>query len=93
MKQIIVLMMSLTLAACLQPIKTTPSSRYVLKGVSNQSYAKKAGHLTLLVSQLSANPGYRGAEIVYVNKPYQLHYFGKNSWITSPAKWCHAFTA
>lgn len=79
--------MLLMLSGCsLQPVKTTAHNRYLLNKINKQAYATSPSGLSLLVSRPTANPGFRGAAIVYVNKPYQLQTFSKNTWVAPPAQ-------
>lgn len=46
--------------------------------------ATKQTHLSLLVSQPDAMPGYQTDQMLYINKLYSVNNFVHNAWISSP---------
>jgi cholesterol transport system auxiliary component len=82
-----IILISLMMTSCslLQPVKLDDKHRFLLTDLSTPVHSKVHQPLTILVSQPSANPGFRTEDIVYVSHTYQLKTFSKNSWVAPPA--------
>lgn len=77
---------SVWLTAC-GPIKTHPLTTYTLCTFNPPKLSPKVKtHLTLLVSNPSANPGYQSAAMLYMRSPYQLQAYANNRWVAPPAQ-------
>ncbi len=75
----------LSIAGCFSPIHLPQKNSYTLNpgpfNVQQSHHSSK----TLLVMNTESNDELDTKKIAYVNRPYQLAYFTKNNWITTPA--------
>jgi len=76
------------LAGCstFAPVKYTPVSFYTLRQVSTTKLATKSAPVVLLVSTPTSIPAFQTAHIIYVEKPYKIQAFTRNSWISPPVE-------
>jgi cholesterol transport system auxiliary component len=84
---ILLLMLSLSLTACLSPVKTPPVQTYTLNSIaatrcSGSSYSKT----TLMVSTPVANAGYQTSAMLYSLCPYEIDAFALHRWTAPPAQ-------
>jgi cholesterol transport system auxiliary component len=77
-------LISLLLVAC-SPVKIPATNQYQLTSYSNKQLTKHPQHVALWVTQPDAAAGYQSEQMLYVNKPFQLESFVKNSWSNPPA--------
>lgn len=85
-----------TLAACvallagcaaLAPPRAAAPNVYVLDALPRSGpELHPSGRLVLAVSPPRAQPGFDSAEMVYVQRPYELEHFAKNRWAEAPAR-------
>lgn len=83
---IILVTLSILLAGCFSPVKTTPMSTYAL--IPNTSkLAKSSSHVnaSMLVASTHAEPGYTTSKMVYVLIPYKLKAYANNAWTSPPS--------
>jgi cholesterol transport system auxiliary component len=82
-----VCLISLFSGCSLSPVKTQPVSSYQLNTDRSNlhRYRDKHQHVTLFLSQPSANAGYQNNGMIYVTAPYELHAYVYNQWVDSPA--------
>lgn len=83
MRYLLIIMM-LSLVAC-TPIKPDVTNQYKLAAYSDEKITSQKTDMTILVSQTHAIGGYETEQMLYVDKPYQLSSFVKNSWVSPPA--------
>lgn len=82
----LLLVSSIFMTAC-GPIATPPISSYTLTNLKSVSVpSKSASHLSLLVSNPIASPGYQTAAMIYMITPYELRTFADNRWVAPPAQ-------
>ncbi|WP_133137231.1 ABC-type transport auxiliary lipoprotein family protein [Legionella rowbothamii] len=77
-------LISLLLVAC-SPVKIPATNQYQLTAYSNKQLTKHPQRIALWVTQPDAAAGYQSEQMLYVNKPFQLESFVKNSWSNPPA--------
>lgn len=77
-------LVSLLLVAC-SPVKVPATNIYQLTAYSNKQLTKHSQRVALWVTQPDAAAGYQSEQMLYVNKPFQLESFVKNSWSNPPA--------
>jgi cholesterol transport system auxiliary component len=82
----LILLSSIFLVAC-GPLSMPPVTTYTLTNL-HHSHAPlySTTHLTLLVSNPVASPGYQSAAMIYMVTPYELKSFADNRWVASPAQ-------
>lgn len=66
-------------------VKVPVTNEYQLTSFSTKHYSANKQRLTLLVSPPEAVAGYDTEEMLYVQKPFKLEPFAKNSWTAPPA--------
>lgn len=77
------------LASCssLQPVKQEPASSFALEARIERNTAVPSRNApNLVVSLVSARPGFDSPRMAYVRTPHKLEYFAKNQWVDSPAR-------
>lgn len=72
------------LPAC-SPVKKIVTNQYQLNAFSVKKLTSHPGNMTLSVSTPEAMAGYQTEAMLYMNKPYQIEHFAKNSWVSPPA--------
>jgi len=82
----LLILVSVLLAGCLGPVKTTTVSRYSLIP-DKKTVPIKRSHVSssVLVSETQAEPGYTSSNMVYVMIPYKLRSYANNAWVAPPA--------
>jgi len=90
LRRVAVLALLLLAGGCsgLLPKAPPPPQFYALDGGASVSTGpvSKPGGRTLIVSPLTAAPGYDSARIVYVQQPHQLAHFAQSEWVDTPAR-------
>lgn len=84
-KQGLIIFFSILLTGCFSPVSLPQKNLYTLAANTKSQVAKYHSTKTLLVMATQATDELSTQKIAYVNKPYQLAYFTKNSWIAEPA--------
>lgn len=74
----------LVLGGC-SPVKVPVTNQYQLTGYSSKHISKHPRNLAIWVTPPEAAAGYQTEQMQYINKPYQLEAFVKNSWTSPPA--------
>lgn len=74
----------LGLAGC-SAVKVPVTNEYQLSSFSTKQWVSKSGGVTLLVTAPEAAASYQTQEMLYVDKPFKLEAFAKNSWTAPPA--------
>jgi cholesterol transport system auxiliary component len=74
----------LMLTAC-SPIKTQDSNQYTLGAFSDKKLVKTKTKISILVSQPEAMAGNQTEQMHYIQKPFELSAFVRNTWVSSPA--------
>jgi cholesterol transport system auxiliary component len=86
--RILCLLMSLILTGCsmLSPVQVGPSHTYIVNSLPTT--LKKSSHPVgaVLVALPETVPAYNTPEMSYIIQPFQVSYFAKNSWVTTPAQ-------
>ncbi|USQ14873.1 membrane integrity-associated transporter subunit PqiC [Legionella lytica] len=77
-------LIGLLLAAC-SPVKIPATNQYQLTAYSSKQLTRHPQRVALWVTQPDAAAGYQSEQMLYVNKPFQLESFVKNSWSNPPA--------
>lgn len=73
--------------AALQPTRAGAPNVYVLDALPRPNPGHHAsGPLVLAVSPPRAQPGFDSAEMVYVQRRYELEHFARNRWAEAPAR-------
>lgn len=67
-------------------LKTPLSNQYQLSTFGIMQKASKPLPITLLVSAPEAMAGYQTEQMLYINKPFKVQAFAKNSWTSPPAE-------
>lgn len=70
----------------LGPVKSEPSSTYVINALPNVMPAKRVRGGILLVTMPDTAPAYNTTQMVYSNKPFQMGYFSQNQWAETPGQ-------
>ena len=73
----------MVLSAC-SPVKITATNHYQLNEYSSKRISSHPRHIALWVTAPEAAAGYQTEQMLYVNKPFQLAAFTKNSWNSPP---------
>lgn len=73
------------LGGCFSPVSLPQQNLYTLNPAVKIMASKQHSSKTLLVMSTQASDELSTQKMAYVNKPYQLAYFAKNSWIAEPA--------
>jgi cholesterol transport system auxiliary component len=71
------------LSAC--AIKPTVINQYQLDNYSDHKLYNHAKHLSILVNLPESASAYQTAQMLYIDKPYQLNSFAYSAWINPPA--------
>jgi cholesterol transport system auxiliary component len=74
----------LMLSAC-SPVKIPVTSQYQLTDYSSQRVTGRPRPIAVWVTMPEAASGYQTEQMLYINKPFQLAAFVKNSWSNPPA--------
>jgi cholesterol transport system auxiliary component len=87
MKQLLVLVMMLTVSACsvLSPAKLGPDNGYVINSVPDHVVKSGRHSRTLLVMRPDTDPVYNTTRIAFTMQPYQISYYAVSHWIETPA--------
>jgi cholesterol transport system auxiliary component len=72
------------LTAC-APITPDVNNKYQITAFDAQKKFDRQSAQTILISETGAVAGHQTEQMHYINKPYQLSSFVKNSWISPPA--------
>jgi len=78
-------LMMLALSAC-SPVKIPVTNQYQLTGYSSKQFTRHPKHYALWVTAPEAVAGYQTEQMLYVDKPYELGSFVKNSWTSAPGE-------
>lgn len=84
-----VLLLSVSVSACnvLSPPKTNPVDVYALTSTPKiATPVKQTNGPTVLISSLTAAPGYDTTAMAYLEKPYRMNYYAENRWLATPVK-------
>jgi cholesterol transport system auxiliary component len=86
-RALLVLSTVLLLAGCsgLPAPQTINQNTYALEALPAKPVAHTKQNIVLAVSTMQAQPGFDTAQIVYVQKPYELNYFATSRWVEPPA--------
>lgn len=82
--QLIILSLLLPLTGCFSTVGTEPNN-YTLSSAPSV-ITKKRSSAVLSVNMPQANSAYDTVQMVYMKNPYQLSYFAKNQWATTPSQ-------
>lgn len=77
------------IAGCsaLEPVKQESLNTFALEsGSARQAIVPARDAPSLVVSPVSARPGFDSARMAYVRTPHELEYFTKNQWVDTPAR-------
>lgn len=74
-----------TLLVACTPFPAANEQRYQLMLAGKVKHKTAHQHLSILVMQPDALPGYDTEQMLYVNKPYQISAFANNVWMSPPA--------
>jgi cholesterol transport system auxiliary component len=74
----------LVLIAC-SPVKIPVTNQYQLAEYSTKQLTRNSRAIALWVTTPEAVSGYQTEQMLYINKPFQLTAFVKNSWTNPPA--------
>ncbi len=85
---LLLIAISILLMSCsvFSPVKTEPSTAYVLNTLPTPPIKKSSRGMTLLVTPPETNPLYRTREMAYTTAPYKIAYFAKNVWAERPSE-------
>lgn len=88
MKTAIAVLTLALLSACsmFSPVKTEPSTTYMISTVPIGKTAKPRLPINLLVTAPQANSIYNTSSIAYSTHLYEIAYFAKNRWIEPPTQ-------
>lgn len=77
----------LALSSCslFSPVPSQSTSAYVINTTPCNIGKESRQRTTLFVAPMEADPIYNTTAMAYTTKPYQIAYFGKNSWAEPPA--------
>lgn len=75
---------SLGLVSC-SSVKLPAKNQYQLMGINTAKVATNSKRRSILVTQPIATAGYQTNQMRYIEKPYQLASFVKNTWVATPA--------
>jgi cholesterol transport system auxiliary component len=68
-----------------QPVKSESITTYSLE-VQFDSLTKGTGDKTLLVTPLTAQPGFDSTRMIYIKKLHEIDYFAQNKWVDTPSR-------
>lgn len=80
-----IIIVILGLAGC-SAVKVPVTNEYQLSAFSTKQWSTKPGATSLLVTTPEATASYQTQEMLYVDKPFKLEAFAKNSWTAAPAE-------
>lgn len=84
---IVLIILMLSLAGCLSPVKTPPTYTYTLNNLgATCSSCPAHSKQTLTVTAPVANSGYQTTAMLYNLCPYQVNAFAYHRWTTPPAQ-------
>ncbi len=91
MKKLLILLLCLFLSACsvFSPVKTEPSTTYLITTVPEPLIRRSAHPHNILVTQPESSSIYNTTGIAYTTHPYQIAYFVKSTWAETPAQMLH----
>ena len=78
------IVLSLCTLAC-SPVNNPILNQYKISEFSTKRYSGKPSRHSILVAAPQAVSGYQTAQMLYVEKPYELSPFARNAWIDPPA--------
>lgn len=85
MKQLLIIVITLSLTSCLSPVKTGPDGGFVINSVPDHVTKSRRHSNTLLVMRPDINPVYNTTRIAFTMQPYQISYYAVSHWIETPA--------
>jgi len=85
LKQLLVTLITLTLASCLSPVKSGPDNGFVINSIPDHVATSRRHSGTLLVLRPDSNPVYNTTRIAFTMQPYQISYYAVSHWIQTPA--------
>jgi cholesterol transport system auxiliary component len=90
MKYITLILMTVLLSSCslFSPVKMN-STTYLLNEIPDNVVTTRTRHITLLVMPPNALPAYNTTLMAYTTCPYQIAYFAKNQWASTPPQMLH----
>ena len=80
------MLFSLSACSVFSPVKSDPTTTYLIKQTPEPEIKAPKASLNLLVNLPGANPIYNTTAIAYTKRPYEIAYFVKNSWVEAPAE-------
>ncbi len=85
-QSIVIVITTFLLASCLSPVKSEQQNIYTLTAVPFYNSAKVNRRITLLVAPPETEIAYDTTQMAYTIMPYQMAYFGKNRWASTPSQ-------
>lgn len=77
--------MGITLLIGCSPVKLPVTKEFQLSSYSAKQFASSPRQITLLITTPEAVAAYQTDQMLYIQKPFQIEAFSKNSWISPPA--------
>lgn len=76
----------LTACSLFSPVKTEPTTTYLINTTPHPATKKPHSRINLLVTLPEASSIYNTTSIAYTVRPYQIGYFAKSSWAETPSQ-------
>lgn len=85
---LLLVIMQCLLAGCsmFAPVKTQPTSTYVLNTLPRPVVKKQARRMNIMVMEPVASSLYATSQMAYSVHPYKIAYFANNSWADTPSQ-------
>lgn len=88
LRYLVYCILTLTLTGCsvFSPVKTVSVDTYALTATPQPTHKEAIKQKTILITPVEATSIYNTTQMAYTTKPYQMAYFVKNRWISTPAE-------